>query len=122
MLNNINNPSKEILASSGIYDGKAYANPVYYSDLPNSLIPNTGIQTTTTSTTTTTNPSGSSGPSGINSLPLGSGRYVTGDMLVFNPYIHYDTKNSIPLKTFNPQSFLQQSIVTFNAYSLESRS
>lgn len=44
---NKNNPSKELFANSGIYDGSIYAQSPYADDIPNSLVPNTGIRSTT---------------------------------------------------------------------------
>lgn len=113
---NNNNPSKEIWASSGIYDRKNYGRtPIYADDITNSLVPNTGINTTTTSTTQ---------PPTAGTLYdqfrfLSSGNFYIDDMLVFNQYIHYDTNGA--LKTFDPQSFLQEAVVTFNIYSLQYR-
>jgi hypothetical protein len=96
---NKNNPTKEIFASSGIYDEIAYAQQPYASDIPNSVTANTGINTTTTTTsTTTTTPS----PSGL--TPLSSFVPFIHDILIFNNYIHYDTKGS--LKTVNPLSLI----------------
>lgn len=115
--NNTNNPSKEIWASSGVFNKQVYASPPYYQDVPNSLVPNTGIQTTTTTTTTTPTPTSQLDNALFNGM-LSSGNYFVDDMLVFNNYIHYDTK-TLPAKTFNPRSFLQQSIVSFNIYSME---
>lgn len=115
---NINNPTKEILASSGIYDGKVLSNKLYADDIPSSLIANTGINTTTTSTTT--KPPTSSGTPQPFSI-LSSGNYFIDDMLVFNNYIHYDSDMFGGIRSFNPRSFLEQANVTFNAYSMEYR-
>jgi hypothetical protein len=114
---NFNNPSKEIWAStpSGIFHPIFSAITPYAPDIPLSNFPNTSWQTTTTSTTTTRAPEITSNLL----LGLGSGNYFIDDMLVFNSYIHYDTKSSI--KSFNPQSLLEQSVTAFNAYSLEYR-
>jgi hypothetical protein len=137
LINNIinqnnNNPSKEILASSGIYDKIRYANQIYFADRPGQLVPNTGIVLTTP-------PPGAPDPRvptayapHLNhtfriTVPnrqfpralLNGGNFFIDDMLVFNKYIHYDDKG--PVKTFDPQSFLQESVVRFNAYSLEFR-
>lgn len=112
---NYNNPTKEIFASSGIFSGKTLAPRVYAIDIPSSPVPNTGTQITTTTTTTTRAPEIT--PNLL--MGLGSGNYFIDDMLVFNNYIHYDTKNA--LKVFNPQSLLEQSVTAFNAYSLEYR-
>ena len=114
--NQINNPTKEIIASSGIFvrppESGILAPDLFAVDRPNSLIANTGIQKTTTSTTPT--------PPGGNVFGnLSSGNFFIDDMLVFNKYIHYDTKGSV--KTFDPQSFLQESIGGFNIYSREFR-
>lgn len=130
-LNN-NNPSKEILASSGIYNQQRYAPQPYADDTGSSLISNTGIQTTTT--TTTKNPDNPDAydprsqhaffialnnvPAPQNRAMLNDGNYFIDDMLVFNKYISYDTRK---LVTFDPQSFLEESIVNFNIYSLEYR-
>lgn len=129
---NDNNPSKEIWASSGIYNEKSYAPLPYASDNNKSLVSNTGIQITTT--TTTKNPdnsfsysphldhsfniqlNGISAP--LNKAMLSDSNYFIDDMLVFNKYISYDPRR---LVTFDPQSFLEQSIVNFNIYSLEYR-
>lgn len=113
---NINNPTKEILASSGIYDGKVLSNKLYADDISNSIIANTGINSTTTSTTTTT----TFNPSNILSN-LSSGNYFIDDMLVFNNYIHYDSDMFGGIRSFNPRSFLEQANVAFNAYSMEYR-
>lgn len=111
---NKNNPTKEILASSGIWDNTPYAPTPYAVDIPNSLVPNTGINTTTTSSTTsstTSPPSSGSDPSfGI----ISSGNLYIDDMLIFNDYIHYASTTGI--KRFNPQTFLQQAVTAFNAY------
>jgi hypothetical protein len=112
---NINNPTKEILASSGIYDGKVLSNKLYADDLSNSIIANTGINSTTTSTTTTFN------PSNVPFNNLSNPGYFVDDMLVFNNYIHYDSDMFGAIRTFNPRSFLEQANVTFNAYSMEYR-
>lgn len=114
---NFNNPTKEILASSGIWDDTPYAPTPFAPDIPNSIAPNTGINTTTT-TTTTFNPMMGSGTDPFLG-PISSGNLVIDDMLVFNKYIHY--KNNNRVITFHPQTFLEQSIVTFNIYSLENR-
>jgi len=126
---NKNNPTKEIFPSSGIYDQKPYAPQAYAPDRPNTIIPNTGIQVTTTSTTRPPdanqyNPqtdhafrvaaTGRVPP--LNRALLTDSNYFVDDMLVFNDYIHYN--RSI---RFNPQSFLEQAIVSFNRYSLENR-
>ena len=108
-----NNPTKEILASSGIYNGISYAETPFAADVPNSLVANTGINSTTTETSTTVSPSLNHALFQSN---LTSGNYFIDDMLVFNKYIHY-----YDFKMFHPQAFLQQSIVTFNRYSLGSR-
>jgi hypothetical protein len=110
--NQINNPTKEILASSGIFDQKPLAPRLFEVDRPNIVPANTGIQQTTTSTTPRPQP-------GNVFDNLSSGNFFIDDMLVFNKYIHYDTKSS--LKTFDPQSFLQESIGGFNIYSREFR-
>lgn len=130
--NATNNPSKEIWASSGIHTQIPYASQAYAPDIPNSLVPNTGIQTTTTTTTLNPDNPESYNPfnkhsfnitlTGIapplNKALLGDGNYFIDDMLVFNKYISYDTRT---LRTFDPESFLKQSIVNFNIYSLEYR-
>jgi hypothetical protein len=109
----INNPTKEILASSGIFDGKTYAPLPYAVDVPISWISNTGIQTTTT---TTPQPSLITG-AGVFASGLSSGNYFIDDMLIFNDYIHYA---GTP-RRFNTQRFLQEAVVAFNIYSLEFR-
>jgi hypothetical protein len=98
---NKNNPTKEIFASSGIYDEIAYAQQPYASDIPNSVTANAGINTTTTSTTSTTT---TIGPESSGLLPLSSFVPFIHDILIFNNYIHYDTKGS--LKTINPLSLI----------------
>jgi hypothetical protein len=127
-----NNPSKEIWASSGVHSRVPYAAQSYAPDIPNSLAPNTGIQTTTTTTTrspddpTAYNPinqhsfyitlTGVQPP--LNKALINDGNYFIDDMLVFNKYISYDSRKLI---TFDPESFLKESIVNFNIYSLEYR-
>lgn len=112
---NHNNPSKEILASSGIWDEKPYAPFPYADDIPKSLIANTGINTTTTTTTSTTpNVISTSGSEPILGV-LSSGTFSIDDMLVFNNYIHYDVNNT--LRSFNTQTFLEQAITTFNVFT-----
>jgi len=129
---NDNNPSKEIWASSGIYNEKPYASLPYASDVPQSLVSNTGIQITTTSTTKNPDSPVSYSPNAdhsfrislqginapLNKAMLSDSNYFVDDMLVFNKYISYNDKRYI---TFDPQSFLEQSIVNFNIYSLEYR-
>lgn len=137
---NNNNPSKEILASSGIYDKINYAPTRYAIDRPGQIVPNTGIVTTTPSPfllPSLSNPALPIPPElyspqtehafrrnvvprlvGLRTAALSDGNYFIDDMLVFNKYIHYD---SPPVKTFDPQSFLQEAIVQFNIYSLEYR-
>jgi hypothetical protein len=117
--NQINNPTKEILASSGIYDGKILSNKLYANDLPNSTIANTGINVTSTTTSSTTS---STTPSPTSDWLLSSGNYFIDDMLVFNNYIHYDSDMFGGIRTFDPQSFLEQATATFNVYSMEYRS
>lgn len=118
--NNSNNPTKEIFASSDIYTGEVYAPTAYANDIPNSVIANTGINTTTT-TSTTSNPLNNA----LFSSNLTNHNYYIDDMLVFNKYIHYSSsvigKVTGKLITFDPESFLQQATNTFNAYSLENR-
>lgn len=108
---NKNNPTKEILASSGIWEEKPYALTLFASDIPNVLVPNTGINSTTT-TTAAPSTSGSIPYLGISTIS--SGNYYIDNMLIFNSYHHYDTKNQ--LRKFDPQTFLQQSIKFFNIY------
>lgn len=111
----INNPSKEILAASGIYERGVvpYRASYYAPDQPNSVLPNTGILSLNVITTT---------PSPVdgvwsNGMDLTGNIFFIDDMLVFNNYIHYTP----PLKTFDPQSFLQESVVTFNVYNSGNR-
>lgn len=114
---NKNNPTKEILASSGIWDGQTYAPTLFAPDISDSTVPNTGINTTTTTTSTTTyNPlvSGTQPDLG----PISSGNFIIDDMLIFNKYIHYSKGSFGSVRTFNPQTFLTQSVVTFNIYNL----
>lgn len=133
---NINNPSKEILASSGIYDKVVYAPLLYATDRAGQLIPNAGIVTTTPSPAAIQkNPAipfaysphlehsfrvtAPGREPGLERAMLSDSNYFVDDMLVFNKYIHYDVNG--PLKTFDPQSFLQEAIVQFNIYGLEYR-
>lgn len=132
ILTNTNNPSKEIWASSGVHSQIPYATQPYAPDIPNSLIPNTGIQLTTTTPVPNPDLIGSYDPLNqhafnmtlpdisppLNRALLGDGNYFIDDMLVFNKYISYDTRKLI---TFDPESFLKESIVKFNIYSLEYR-
>lgn len=130
LLNDKNNPSKEIWASSGIYDQKAYKSPPIYSpDMPNSFIANTGISVTTTSTTKSPNQYqphfdhtfriiAPERVPALNKALLSDSNYFIDDMLVFNDYIHYDELRSL---RFNPQSFLEEAVVSFNVYSMEYR-
>lgn len=117
---NINNPSKEIFGASGIYYTGPFPLPpppgnngYYWPDIPNSPLPNTGELKITVPTTT---PDPNS-PHALDNADLTFGGFYVDDMLVFNNYIHY----SLPLKMFNPQSFLQQSVVAFNMYNLGNR-
>lgn len=115
---NLNNPTKEIFQScSGVFDGRIIGPVPYAVDIPNSLVPNTGVASTYPPTTTPL--PRSDVDNGLKNLNLSSGIGFVGDMLVFNSYIHYDTKKS--LRTFNPQSFLEQSLSTFNAYNFSNR-
>ena len=107
---NTNNPSKEILASSGIYDKVVYAPIRYAVDRPG-LIPNTGIVTTTPSPAMQKNPATPASYSphlehsfritalgrepGLERAMLSDGNYFIDDMLVFNKYIHYDVNINI---------------------------
>lgn len=119
-----NNPSKEIIAGSGIYSQIAYGVAVggkyYAADLPNSLVPNSGVFITTTSTSTT-QPPGNSHALYFSKLSNTS-MHIIDDMNVINNYIHYVPAGQPPgLKTFDPRSFLAQSIVNFNIYSIAYR-
>jgi len=134
-LNN-NNPSKELLASSGIYDGIVYSQDpsnIYFPDKPNLTIANTGIQRTTTSTTPRPDPTAyrpdsqhafritvPSRTPPLNQAMLNDYNLFIDDMEVFNKYIHHD-KMGGQVITFDPKSFLEESIVNFNIYSLEYR-
>lgn len=124
---NKNNPSKELLGASGIYESKfdggtnnliagdPQAGQGFYAlDLPGALshIPNTGQYPFSTTTTPNPNPRHAF----IDSM-LSSGNMFIDDMLVFNNYIHY----ALPFRSFDSQSFLQQSVVSFNAYNLDNR-
>lgn len=116
-LNNYNNPTKEILAASGIYSGISYAATPYANDINNSTSPNTGrVSTTPPAATTTAHPSGHS----LFAADIRSGSAYIDDMLIFNDYIHHHAVFGSVLR-FNVESFLQQSIVNFNVYSLEYR-
>lgn len=116
----VNNPSKEIFGASGIYYKGVFPNDPtpesgYYSgDMPNSPTPNTGILVIPTTTTT---PSPNNLGHALDAADLRSGNFFVDDMLVFNNYIHY----VLPLRTFNPQSFLQASVVNFNIYNRGNR-
>jgi hypothetical protein len=114
-VNDINNPSKEIFAASGIYErGVVPFRPSYYApDRPNSPLPNNGILELTVVTT----PPPQGGEDWSLGMDLTGGNFFIDDMLVFNKYIHYTP----PLKTFDPQSFLQESVVTFNVYNFGNR-
>lgn len=113
---NINNPSKEIFAASGIYEkGTVPLLGSYYApDEPNSILPNTGVLNLEVVTT----PPPQGGEDWSLGMDLTGGNFFIDDMLVFNKYIHY----TLPLKTFDPQSFLQESVVTFNVYNFGDRS
>ena len=111
-----NNPTKEILASSGIYNGTVMSNKLFADDIPRTGIANTGINTTTTTTTTAAGTTLQPFP------PLSSGNYFIDDMLIFNNFIYHDSDLLGGVKQFNPRLFLEQANVTFNAYSLEYRS
>lgn len=113
---NTNNPTKEILASSGIWDETAYAPTPFANDIPNSTGPNT-LRNTTTTTTSTVDPNVAVSGTDPYLGPISSGNLVIDDMLVFNKYIHYNKKGGSVI-TFHPQSFLEQSIVTFNIYNM----
>jgi len=129
---NNNNPSKEILASSGIYDKISYANRKYANDFPDQTIPNTGIVVTTPPPGAPDSRITTAYAPHLNhtfriSVPdkqlptalLNGGNFFIDDMLVFNKYVHYESSG--PVRTFDPQSFLQQSVANFNVYSLEFR-
>lgn len=111
---NDNNPTKEILASFGIFNNIQYASLPYASDNPNNTASNTGINTTTTTTTVQPqySPSGSLYVANLTT----SSRDSIDDMLIFNDYIHYYKKNNIVIQ-YNTRSFLQKSNVAFNMYS-----
>lgn len=121
-VNNLNNPSKEIFQScSGVYDGSLIGPAPYALDLPNSLNPNNFVAYTTPGPTTApTLPPGNVN-NALNNLNLSNGIRFVDDMLVFNPYIHYVGPPTTPIRTFNPQSFLQQSLASFNAYNFSNR-
>lgn len=121
-----NNPSREIVAGSGLYTKTQYGTPrsptplnspdspdpiFYASDVPNSLAQNPNIFTTTTSTL----------PPRVNhalqnAKLSNTDMHIIDDMLVFNNYVHYYGNIQ-----FNPRSFLAQANVNFNLYSMEYR-
>lgn len=126
---NKNNPSKELLGASGIYGGQFSGSTnqliigdpqtgqgFYSADQPNtqSHIPNTGQYPFQVTTTPNPNPRHA-----FLDSALSSGNRFIDDMLVFNNYVHYVGP---PIKTFDPQSFMQQSVVSFNMYNLGNRS
>jgi len=112
---NVNNPSREILSASGLYSNPQSTN--YAEDKPNSPAPNWD-----TASTTTQQPTLPSARNALADSDLRNGNYFIDDMQVFNNYIHYSANpTTLSAIQFNPQAFLQQSIVTFNIYSLEYR-
>lgn len=130
--NDTNNPSKEILASSGIYDETPYARTPYARDLPNRLHANIGTQTVTIPNADDKIINRSYNPAvdhvfnitanrtpPLNKAMLNDHNIFVDDMQVFNKYVHYQNGNFI--RSFDPSSFLQQSIVNFNIYSLQYR-
>lgn len=112
--NHFNNPSKEILAGSGLYEPSSFgprgANGFFAVDRPNSSIPNTGIFTRSSTTTTTPNPQDHAllNNSGVSNASM----HTIDDMNVINNYVHYYAN-----KQFNPASFLVQQNIQFNLYS-----
>lgn len=112
-----NNPTKEIWASSGIFTGAVYAPTPYAIDIPDNTLANTGRNTTSTTSSTTPAPSSNA----LFVSDLSNHNYYIDDMLVFNKYIHYASGIGGMVRTFDPESFLQQATNTFNAYSLENR-
>ena len=133
---NKNNPSKELLNASGIYEDKPRNNSItgYFPDRPNVGIPNTGILQPTLTTTINPNDPGAYTPyhptagnifnaqikprvPPLDRAMLNDHNVFIDDMQVFNNYIHYTGR----YVTFNPQSFLEEAVVTFNRYSLRFR-
>lgn len=108
---NFNNPSKEIFAASGIYEtNQIIGNPPFYADDLPGFAPNTGIKPVNTiAQPLTTN--------ALFSADLSRSNRFIDDMIIFNDYIHYGQ----PSIRFNPEFFLQQSVVSFNMYNLENR-
>ena len=105
---NINNPSKEIFASSGIYNsGILPDGPPFAPDLPNSTVANTGVASTLPPplvVTTTLAP-------GHQFIPLSNMTPFVDDINVINNYLHYNLE-----KQFNPRSFLQNANITYRIY------
>lgn len=89
----LNNPSKEILASSGIYDKKLYSSHVYAPNFPNNTVQNTGVATTTIDPNIPTIYAPHSNHIfHIQSLNLNlstSDSDTIDDMYIINPYIPY---------------------------------
>lgn len=124
-----NNPSKEIIAGSGIYSKVQYGLPntseffnrqtpyFYKADFPNTNIPNVY-----NFVTTTPEPLNFSQiiPHALRDSQLSNTSiHRIDDMNVINKYIHYVPAGTPPgLKTFDPRTFLAQSIVNFNIYSV----
>ena len=136
---NYNNPSKELLNASGIYEDKPRnPNPTGYSpDRINSPISNTGILPPTLTTTVNPNATGTYTPyhpnfgnifnaqirprvPPLDRAMLNDHNVFIDDMQVFNNYIHYSQAEGRYI-AFNPQSFLEEAVVTFNRYSLRFR-
>lgn len=117
---NNNNPTKEIWATSGIYDQKNYAtsNTQYAPDVINSPLPNTGINNRRTETLTSPVIPTDSELFSAPPFTLSSGNYFIDDMEIFNPYRHYIDNSNI---TFDPQVFLKQTINVFNVYNVRYR-
>ena len=123
-------PSRELIPSSGIFEKKLYSTINNFApDQVNNINPNNYVNITTTSTTLDPNNAFSYRPDINHSFVLNTpGRIYPNtllstadyspftDMSVFNNYYHY-TGNI----NFNPQTFLEQSVVVFNIYSLEYR-
>lgn len=120
-------PSKEVLASSGVFNKELYNYTLYAPNIQNGNNLNVAITTTVAPPNPEIpieyqpNLTHSFAMTGVgleyqNALLRRSSDVPISDMSVFNNYYHYDGGIS-----FNPQSFLEQSIVVFNVYSLEYR-
>lgn len=114
--NDNNSPTKEIWATSGIYDQQSYGATQYAADMPNTGA-NTGINT---KIPVFLSPPLVDTDSALLSTPqntFSSGNYFIDDMQIFNPYRHH-----VGSIQFDPQSFLIATVNFFNVYSIKYRS